>query len=115
LNDYIWINDNIYEYKTRQGSETKQSSTPSRSLNGTLCVDLLSNSTKGKFNFLFEVNQRQLNRLKTLWRLNSELVLKDWDLQEYDVACTSPEFSPDFLGESGGDYFYTIQLSFEQI
>ena len=115
MNDYIWINDHIYEYKTRQGNETKQFSTPSRSLNGTLCVDILSNVTKVKFNFLFEVNQRQLNRLKSLWKLNSELTLKDWDLQEYSVACVSSEFSPEFLGESNGDYFYSIPLSFEQI
>jgi hypothetical protein len=115
LNDFIWINDHIYEYKTRQGNDVKQFSSPTRSLNGSLCVDILSNSTKGKWNFLFEVNQRQLNRLKALWRLNSILTLKDWNLEEYAVACTSTEFSPDFLGEFNGDYFYTVQLLFEEV
>lgn len=115
LNNYIWVNGHIYEYKTRQGNEAKQFSTPSRSLNGTLCLDLLSNLTKSKFSFLFEVNQRQLNRLRSLWQLNSKLILKDWDSKEYFVACVSPEFSPEFLGESNGDYFYSIQLSFEEI
>ena len=115
MNDHIWINDHIYEYKTRQGNEIKQFSTPTRSLNGSLCIDILSSVTKVKLNFVFEVNQRQLNRLNSLWQLNSELTLKDWDLKEYSVACTSSEFSPEFIGEFNGDYFYTVQLSFEQL
>lgn len=110
--DYIWFDNDIFEYSERKFEEFHIAAKPDRSLGGTLRVDRFGSSKK-KFTFTFEVNTRQLARLYSIWSLKSSIVLRDWDegVTSCTVICISNSFSPTFVG---GDYF-TISLDFEEV
>lgn len=115
MNDYIYIGGKLFKFIDRKCSKIKQSSSPQRSLNGTMSIDILNTNDKTEWTFLFEGNQRNLDRLESIWSLNQEIVLKDWDNTEYSsVICTSNSFDSNFIGEQDGDYFFTVSLDFKE-
>jgi hypothetical protein len=115
MNDFIYLGGKLFQFIDRKCSKIKQSSPPQRSLNGTMSVDILNTNDKTEWTFLFEIDQRNLNRLELIWSLNQEIVLKDWDNVEHSsVICTSNSFDPVFLGDQNGDYLFSISLDFKE-
>lgn len=115
MKDYVKINGHIYGYIERKCSEIKQSSPPTRSLNGTLNIDVLTTSTKREWSFTFTTDERGLERLRSLWRLNSTYTIIDWDESSYTATCTSDRFDENFVGEDNGICWFDISLDFKEI
>jgi hypothetical protein len=115
LNDYIWLDNKIYSFIDRKCLEIKQGFSPTRSLNGTLNIDLLTAQRKKEWSFTFEVDERGLQRLRNLWVLNHTFILIDWDGSQYTVACTSQNFDENFIGEDNGVCWFNLTLEFKEV
>jgi len=115
LNDFIYLDGKIFTFIDRKCSDIKQFSSPTRSLNGTLCLDILSSTCKKEWGFSFECDDRGLLRLRNLWGLNSSYTMVDWDSVSYTVACTSQNFDESFVGQDGDTYWFNVSLEFKQI
>jgi hypothetical protein len=115
LNDFITINGKLFIFIDRKCPEIKQNSKAERSLNGTLNIDVLSTQTKKEWTFNFEVDLRNLERLRSLWRLNNSVSMIDWDSVSYTVACTSQSFDENFIGEMDDSYWFNVTLEFKEI
>ena len=113
--DYIFLDGRLFYFIDRKCSESKVSSTPSESLDGTLNIDVLSNGSKKKISFVFEVDARGLARLRNLWSINSKFLMVDWDDKKYNVACISQTFDETFIGQDGDDYWFSVSLEFKQV
>jgi hypothetical protein len=116
LNDYVFIDNKIYSFIDRKCSEIKQSSSPSRSLNGTLNIDVLTTQTKKEWSFNFEIDSLHLQRLRNLWSKNSNYIMVDWDgISSYTIVCTNQSFEENFIGKDGDTYWFSVGLDFKEI
>lgn len=109
--DYIYINGKLFQFVERRHSKFNPSKiTINRTLNNSGWIDNIG-SSKNRWSFVFDQNSRGIDRLESIWDLNAELTLTDWDGQTYNSVTITNDFEEIFNGEDN----FTIQLNLEQL
>jgi hypothetical protein len=111
-NKFISIGGKVFEPISRQYSELDIQSNAQRTLNGTRNIDYVT--SKGKWSFSFELDERNLARLKTIKNLHASFTLIDYTTTSYTVHWVS-EWNPVFIGvDEFNSEWHSIQVELEQ-
>ena len=108
--DYIYINGKLFQFIDRKHTKFGSNKTVNRTLNNSGWIDN-TGSSKNRWVFIFDQNSRGSDRLESIWDLNAELTLTDWDGQTYSSVTITNDFEDAF----NGDDYFTIQLNLEEL
>jgi hypothetical protein len=107
-NDFVYLNSKIFQYINRDYTEFNIGGKIERSLDGTGTKDIVT--TKRRWSIVFEVDSRQLLRLKSIKDLHSNISYTDWDNSNYTTI-----WENDFVPKYVGDDLFNIQIDLEQV
>jgi len=107
MNSYIFLNEKLFQYISRIYTEQKIGSKLERTLSGIAKREIVT--TKRKWSFTFEFDERQYYRIKSIFDLNTQFILIDWDLSTYTVISIN-DFAPTFDGT-----YFQITLDIEEM
>jgi hypothetical protein len=110
MNDYIYLNGKLFQFIDRKHTKFGSNKKIERTLNNTGWQDN-TGSSKNRWTFIFDQNSRGVNRLESIWDLNSVLSLQDWDGITYSSIAITNDFEDAFSGEDS----FTIQLNLEEL
>ena len=109
MNDYIKLNNKLFSYVSRKSESEEIGTKLERTLNGTAYKDIIT--TKTKWSFLFEVDERNLSRLQSIFNTHVSITLLDWDGITLSTVLWNNSFAPNFEGEG----IYTITIELEEV
>jgi hypothetical protein len=95
-NDFVYLNSKIFQYISRDYSEFNIGGKIERSLDGTGFCDY--STVKRRWVINFEIDSRQLLRLKSIKDLHSVISYTDWDNSNYNTIWVS-DYNPKYVGE----------------
>jgi hypothetical protein len=107
--DYIYLNQKLFQYISRDYTEFNIGGKIERSLDGTATQDFVC--TKGRFTFGLELDSRQLARIKAIFNTHTTISLTDWDGVSYSTLWVGEGFSPKYLGED----FFNLSIELEVV
>jgi hypothetical protein len=108
MNDYIWLNNQLFSYINRQYTKQTIGSKGERTLSAKNSRDIIAR--KSKFTFTFELDYRQYLLMESIFNLNSSFTLIDWNGTSSYTVSVSNDFSPQF---NGSTYDITLELEEE--
>jgi hypothetical protein len=92
MNDFIYLNDKIFQIVDRQTEDIWIGNNFERTLSGRGTIDRTIQKTEFSFGFWCD-NDRELSRLHSIYDLNDEISLIDCDGSSYTVVITN-NFKP---------------------
>jgi hypothetical protein len=110
-NDYIFLNGKLFQFVDRKHTKFNSTKTTiNRTLNNSGWVDT-TGVAKNRWVFVLDQTSRVIDRLETIWDLNSSLSLIDWDGTTYSSVAITNEFEDSFNGDDN----FTITLNLEEL